>query len=408
MEDGEDIRPAGVGTLIANVALAGTALTWDAVGAFGDDYFDDRYKWCYDYTIVGWNDGVIDAQSHEQTDPTCVDQKEPVAGLFIRPTTISLPPIAGERNVAVLPRGFALIHARERLLEVGYNLDHGEPLLWVGPQPQAQAQPDSVIDTGFVSWESKAIFQDGDPEGALCLGDATAVVAGDGVAVLQPPFSLMPDRDPSGGCVTQGIFGMHTRDLVVVNIPFTYAVPMLTGWSLGYQCGDENVAELGARVESFSYTKGATGLGTLRVKVATVLRDEDTADGWNERLRLSILGFDAKPGVPDLVVVEQNPAYCTRSSPNQLSVRVRNDGKAAVATGTLARVTFTVRGMAKPVDVLVPGPIAPGTTSMDVPVAIPPRCFSPNCVFTIEADYGNLVAENGGEGNNLVNGICLG
>lgn len=404
-KDGSDLQAAGFGTLIANVALAGSSLTWDAVGAFGDEYFDDEYTWCYHYTIVGWDDGVIDAQSVESPDPTCVDYKDPVAGLFSRPQTLSVPAIAGKPKVAVLPRGFALIRDHQHLLQVAYNLDHGEPLVWYGPRPQATSQPDSVVDTGFVSWESKAIFQDQSPGGALCLGDATALVAGSGVGVLQPPFSILPDELPSGGCISSGQLGKHTRELVVTNVPFEFAVPMLTGWSLGYQCGDENVAEVGAWVESFSWNKSGSGPGTLRVQVAAILRDEDSADHWTEKMRLSILGFDAKPGLPDLVVLEQNPQYCTRNMQKELLVRVRNDGKGAVPTGTMAHVTFAVLGKTQSVDALIPGPIAPGTSSVAVPVPMPGRCFAPACPFTIEADYGNLVPEEN-EGNNLVSGLC--
>ena len=73
-------------------------------------------------------------------------------------------------------------------------------------------------------------------------------------------------------------------------IPFEYAVPMLTGWDIGYTAGDQHVKEIGVWIDSFAYeyTPGAPA-GRLRYKVSSVLHDDDSWPDNFFRHKVSVL-----------------------------------------------------------------------------------------------------------------------
>jgi hypothetical protein len=51
------------------------------------------------------------------------------------------------------------------------------------------------------------------------------------------------------------------EDVIIDNIPFEFAVPMLTGWSLQYAtCGDQQVKEIGVWIDDWKFeTPAQTG-----------------------------------------------------------------------------------------------------------------------------------------------------
>jgi hypothetical protein len=91
-------------------------------------------------------------------------------------------------------------------------------------------------------------------------------MGGRDVATIQPPFSILPKKE--------GVNDVSTQDVVIKNIPFDYAIPMLTGWEVGYWTDDQHVKDLGVWIDEWSYSVGATG-GTLRYKLSSILRDDD-------------------------------------------------------------------------------------------------------------------------------------
>jgi len=110
---------------------------------------------------------------------------------------------------------------------------------------------------------------------------------------------------------------------------------------------------------------------------------------------------------PDLVTVKALDAggsggYCNLASDNDsLRVTVRNQGKAS-APASVTTVVFAPGG---PIAHKTPALAAGAST--DFTVQIPKACFNPDCRFRITVDSDKTVAESG-EGNNSVNGICVG
>jgi CARDB protein len=113
----------------------------------------------------------------------------------------------------------------------------------------------------------------------------------------------------------------------------------------------------------------------------------------------------AAVGKPDLVPVNPDPSkgrlgFC-RGDPNKLVFTVKNQGVGPAGPSHMT-VTF---GSGPSVSVSTP-PLQAGA-SVDLPVAVPPQCFHPDCPFTIKVDSNSEVDESD-ENNNVADGYCLG
>jgi hypothetical protein len=203
--------------------------------------------------------------------------------------------------------------------------------------------------------------------------------------------------------------GEKTEDVVIENVPYEYAIPMLTGWNLHYGCDDEHVTEVGTWLDEIHYDKTpAAPTGTLRYKVSSILKDKDGSPGHDYSHKVTILGFKPVTSAlaPDLVPFSPlgtDPlAFCRmEQDPNLLRVTVKNQGN-----GNAAASKTTVSFGTGPVTVDTP-PI-PAGGSVDLLFSVPANCFSPDCSFRITVDSDNQVNEFNNEGNNSVNGGCIG
>jgi hypothetical protein len=85
---------------------------------------------------------------------------------------------------------------------------------------------------------------------------------------------------------------VHSATVSVPNLPYDFAVPVLAGWDLAYPCSDHEMKTIGAWIEdgSYSIASGAS-TGTLRYKVASVLRDKNADDGMGAAYKVNIVGF---------------------------------------------------------------------------------------------------------------------
>ena len=61
----------------------------------------------------------------------------------------------------------------------------------------------------------------------------------------------------------------------VENVPFLYAIPVLTGWQLEYPCSDHHVETIGVWIKGFSYEKApGAATGTLFYTIESILTDD--------------------------------------------------------------------------------------------------------------------------------------
>jgi CARDB protein len=272
------------------------------------------------------------------------------------------------------------------------------------------SQVDSVPpDPGYVSWETYAIFKDDDDRRDYSFGEIVTGLGGNDIGVIQPPFSILPERGNGfGEACSGGPAGIQTQEFVIENVPYEYAIPMLTGWQLSYGClGDQRVKEIGVWIADIHYDKNqGTSLATLRYNLSSIIGD----GGHANISKVTILGLKSvAPGgkpVPDLVPFSPSgtgpTAFCRlEQNNNSLRVSIKNQGNAD-AGASKTTVTF---GNNAPQTLDTPAIPAGGSVDLLFRVPVPSNCVIHNCSFKITVDSSNQVDEQN-EGNNTVNDGC--
>ncbi len=429
-----DHHVAGLGTLIGNIRLERRTLKWQAASILSDDNFDDAYSSCYYYTVVAWNSAALDLTvDHNDGCFTVNDSgnffiarnEGTTTALSSFPTFLQNPNFASSKTVAILPRGYGFEwdHGDDHhLLQVAYNLDHSEIFIENGKKYKKKFEdltpslPDSAsrADSGYVSWETYGIFKDNDGRRDYDFGEMVSGLGGNDVGIIQPPFSILPQEDTGIGttCYPPGN-GVETKEFVIDNVPYKYAIPMLTGWKLGYGCDDEHVKEIGIWIDEIHYKDPGDPVGRLRYKLSSILRDNDNQPFFTPRQKVIVLGLKpVAPGgtqsqrVPDLVPFSPlgtGPSAFCRLEQNKkfLRVSIKNQGNAdagaSKTTVTFGNTPFTLDT-----------PAIPAGGSVDLLFRVPASCFNPDCSFKITVDSSNQVDESNNEGNNNANGGCIG
>ena len=275
----------------------------------------------------------------------------------------------------------------------------------------------SLVDSRFVSWDSYCILKDNDNRRAYTFGEMASACGGSDVGVIQPPFSILPVEDKGWNepCVTQA-GPMESHDGTIDQIAYEYAIPMLSGWQVGYGqavkgCDDHHVKEMGVWIDDWNYTKTAgSPTGTLTYKVSSVLRDDDSDPGHFHSEKICVLAFKpVVPGglpirrVPDLVPVSplgsDFGAFCRLEENRKLlRVTVKNSGNGdAGPSGTMVDFGHDRSTQNTP-------PI-PAGGAVDLLFKVPETCFDPVCDFRILVDADRQIGESN-EGNNAASGSC--
>jgi hypothetical protein len=315
----------GLGTSIFKIRVENNELKWEAGGVIGDHNFDDPYRWCYRYTLIAWNQAVFTAGPDHRDVHTF--RGDNAAGwetaLSFHPTYTSttLTGEYGPTNAAILPRGFGFFWADQNdnnLLQLAYNLDYSERFVADGKRyvsgtiDVGGADAVDQAATSFHTWETKTIFKDNSLKRDYGTAEIVSVLAGPGIGVVQPPFTIVPVEDKSN-CVAFGDPESESR--TISQVPFDIAIPVLTGWDLSYVCDDEPVEEIGIWIDSFEYTGPAGGPGgLLKYTIAAVLHDQDRGNANRFRHRVSILGFNRVPGVIAGPSLESGPRFVVTPS----------------------------------------------------------------------------------------------
>jgi hypothetical protein len=320
----DDQNVHSLGTLVGRIRREGTKLTWNAAGLLRDADGHEAFAWTYHFTVIVWNDAALNVLvNHDDADNFCKSGSGVSDNFYFatnRGTDTALssfssfvydPRFPPSGPVAVLPRGFGFSYgdgADFNLLQLAYNLDHSESLAEynkmyrkafdevTAPLPN----PASLAGGGFASWTTYSILKDNGRRDLL-FGELVTVFGGGDVGAIEPPFAILPRDNVSGGCVPPS--APLPEEVVIENVPFEYAVPVLTGWDLTYFCDDENVKEVGVWIDQWGYSKDpAAPTGTLRYNLASSLRDKDGSPGHVRRHQVTILGLrptaDARPPRP--------------------------------------------------------------------------------------------------------------
>lgn len=305
---GEDhhVRLLGSGAILkvgVKSSAAGRELSWDTAGALTDDN-QNRFEWCYFYTLVFWR-RASDGLQAIVTDPTSDKlfgefDKAPSPVHQISGSIQTAPGLIGAYGGprALLPRGSAMWFAANldhELIQAGFDL--GSP----------------SFSANTVSWTSRSLLKDDDSWRELSSAELVEVMNGPSVSMWQPEtvshlvssptphwvsestaFALQPEA-PFGSVLSPCVASPpeNVTDQYVVDVPYSYAVPMLTGWELSQACDDTNVHQIGAYLHSFSFTRSSNGRsGTLRYTVVSSLSDDGGGKLGRARNKVTILGFN--------------------------------------------------------------------------------------------------------------------
>jgi hypothetical protein len=320
---GSDHHVAGLGTLVARIRVEPRKLTWNAVGVLADKHRDKACNWTYYYTIVAWNDANLHAMvDHNDAESYCKTEEADGSDNFFQadnsamstalscfPSFLSNSNFSSGRTVAVIPRGFGFKWSSgdHHLLQLGYNLESsggfiqsqgvGDDLPYykalnrkMNPLP---TPPTARAGSGFVSWNSYAIMKDDEGRRRYFFAEVVSGMGGSDVSIIQPAFSIQPSKATG---VSTGQAGVKTEEVVIDNIPYRYAIPMLTGWDIGSLGSDEHVKQIGIWIDEIKWMPGDP-TGTLRYKVSSVVRDNDTVPANYFRHKVTILGLGPATGV---------------------------------------------------------------------------------------------------------------
>jgi hypothetical protein len=320
-----DHHVAGLGTAISNIQLnikpdrSGKILSWQAAGIISDKNTDDPYSWCYFYTVVAWNssnlslivdqqDGSCDPRDLSNAHFYFTENQKTSTALSSFESFLYKPEFRFDETAVIIPRGFGFEwqdgNEDHHLLQIGYNLDHSEKFIengkkylkGFGIERLHLADSADCVDSGFVSWETYAIYKDNDQRRNYHFGEIVSALGGNDLSIIQPPFSILPRDGINAGTVESG--GIRTQDFTVKNIPFKYVIPMLTGWELGYLPDDQHVKEIGIWIDEIHYDFDSnTQKGTISYKLSSVLNDNDKSPDFYSRHKVTILGLKGTTGV---------------------------------------------------------------------------------------------------------------
>jgi len=319
---GDDQHVLAVSALITKIRLdrRGLKLTWNAAGAIRDDDFEESYQFTYHYTVIAWNDTqlnlVVDQGSPDKfcnpdlniPDKSFVTVNNGTTALSSFNVFALEPQFPQGQPIAVLPRGFGFMYAGDHhLLQLAYNLEHSEVFAEKGKTYNNNRQAHTIgdlevgtqaplptnasrVDSGFVSWRTDAILKDNSDVREYLFGELVSTLGGSDVRTIQPPFSVLPKKGEGGGTLEGGVI---SQDVVIENVPFNYAIPMLTGWEIGYLTDDQHVKDLGIWIDDWSFAGG-----TLSYKLSSILRDNDLFPAHFARHKITILGIRSVVGAP--------------------------------------------------------------------------------------------------------------
>ena len=325
-----DHHVRGLGSAIFNITQTQNELHWEAGGVLADDGLvagmarDSPYEWCGIYTLIFWHRNrfdftlippqIVAFPYHTDATPEALtfvhsEGSDPDNDTARRelPGTVQ---VSDPR--AVLPRAFGFVWGSgtdHHLLQAGFDL---------GP-------PVPSGDT--ISWTSTTLWKDSSTRRDYHGSAIVSVLSGPSVTMWHPDtvlrwsesasdwlpasntVSLTPKNAGSSSCAEPDS-GFETLQVQfsVENVPFEYAVPVLTGWQLEYLQSDHHVETIGVWIKGFSYEKATR---TLFYTIEATLVDDPVICPQKRGLayyKVSVLGLNRIGVLPPIQTVSNGPA----------------------------------------------------------------------------------------------------
>ena len=322
----------GLGSAIFNIIQTQNGdqqeLHWEAGGVLGDDNGNDPYEWCGIYTLLFWHRDRFDDQlippqiaawpyhtdvppevltfaQVEGADPGNDTARRELPGVFVN--------TSGWPQHAVLPRAFGFVWGDDTdhyLLQAGFDLGT------------------SVAHGNTISWTSTTLWKDDSPRRDYHGSTMVSILNGPSVSMWHPAtvlrrssstggwqrvtnaIPLTPNNAPDRWPCVGGDPHTQQRQFKIDNVPFHYAVPVLTGWQLAYPCSDHHVETIGVWIKGFSYERApGAATGTLLYTIESILTDDAILGdhGGEAQYNVSVLGLNPS-ALPPTQTVHTGPA----------------------------------------------------------------------------------------------------
>lgn len=304
----------------------GQALQWSTTGDLADKHREAAFTLTYRFGIIAWNDAAVRAMvDHNDAEHFCRTGEPHGSDNFFKgendgspdatttalssfPSFLRNPGFATGRQVAVLPRGFVFAGPGDgggddhHLLQLAYNLESVAPFVRNQNYHKANktlnplaGEAADIVSGEFVSWKTSVIMKDNSLRDDYSFAEFVSAMGGPDVEIVQPEFAVLPrenvDSNIGGGPTAQ----LQTANVVVANLPYAYAVPILTGWDMGYTPpgeGDQHIKELGVFIDQIKYERlPSSATGTLNYTVSSIVKDKDSFPANYFRHKVTILGL---------------------------------------------------------------------------------------------------------------------
>lgn len=328
-----DHQILALSSAIVDIEVRDGNLNWFAGGILSDKNGDDDFDWCYSYTALFWKNritntdiGVSDSDTDSRHVFVSLDDVPNDSEQFAYANLLNLP----FEPRALLPRGFGVMfRSREedhKLLQ--FDLKHGD----FTPQQWEDGSEN-------LFWKFETVFQGKDRYRRYDTAQVVSALGGRSVEMMQTGFDIysIPELHQDSG-----IEDVVTQDLVVENVPFDAAVPVLMGWSLADQDKEIQPQDMGVWIESFTYDRapGAES-GTLIYRVKSVFVDDNGTFSSNgsifPRLQVNILGINNHSQIQ----VNDRDEVLTDVSQTDSDADVQTGAGTATGTTTVTESTDT-------------------------------------------------------------------
>jgi|GEM_PF-2901183 len=276
------------------VKNAGSALLmFEVQGKLDDQNRNDAYEFCVFYTGFGyrsvWFDATIESD-YSGLEVATLQNKHQGAVATLENTGYK-GTLKGNDAIAIIPRGFDFQfddtfecelrfppckwgdRADYRLLQAAYSLSQTGT---------------SLNQDGSPHWATQTIFKDNNTR-THRIKTRTALIRGSSVK-LRPDFlALNPRAGKTNTCRknTDGV--VRTQTFRINDLPYNYAIPMLTGWDLSYECENQRVQRAGIWIHDIRFDPNSS---SMEYKVSSILRDQDGAPSFNAAHRITVLGLN--------------------------------------------------------------------------------------------------------------------
>ncbi len=274
-------------------------LVFEVAGELSDQNWDDSYEFCIYYTGIGYNSESFDARivgEYSGVSTKAMQAKDEGAVATIENTWTEDSPTDND-TIAVIPRGFNFqfgnrFECELRLLPCRWkdSTDHYlRQIAYSLFQISATTNPESNPH-----WITQTIFKDNSTR-THWVKTRAALIGGSSVKLHTDLLVLNAKSGKTNNCRkgTEGI--VRTETIRLYDLPYDYAVPMLTGWDLNYECTNQNVQRAGIWLHDIHFDPNSN---ELEYKVSSILRDRDGAPGFNAAHRVTILGLNRLPPSP--------------------------------------------------------------------------------------------------------------